>query len=310
MKLKNIDVYFISIVTAGANGKDIVLKSSDGADMRQIPIKKTIAQKGVRNEVSGMYEGMIYGIVYAPDEIDSDGDTATAEEIKAASYRFMEAQRGRQIDINHDLRVVKACVVESWIVGEGDRFFTEKGAWAVGIKVDDWDVLYKIENGELGGLSMWAVVEVEDDVQKSKGDKSLVEQILDGMKKLLGKEDKTTAAKAEDKKEDTDMTPDEVKALVKSEVETAVKSAVKSALDEQAKIAKPEGAATDEIVNKNKDDIAAVKGDIATLTEAMSKLNDKLDSVVVGKSTADPAPAATDEKKDKGLNLGLLNGIK
>lgn len=310
MKLKNIDVYFISIVTAGANGKDIVLKSKDGADMRQIPIKKAIAQKGVRNEVSGKYEGMIYGIVYAPDEIDSDGDTATAEEIKLASYRFMEAQRGRQIDVNHDLRVVKACVVESWIVGPQDRFFTEEGAWAVGIKVDDWDVLYKIETGELGGLSMWAVVEVEDDVQKSKADNSIVKQILDGVKKLLGKEDKTDTANADKTKEDTDMTPEEIKKMVTDAIAEAVPVAVKAALDAKAKEAKPEGAATDATLDKSKEDIAAVKSDIATLTEAMGKLHEKIESVLVGKSTADPAPVAAEEKKETGLNLGLISGLK
>ncbi len=72
-RLSNIVVTHISLVKAGANNKTIIYKSSKNAPQWQ---------KDIEIKKSNTKEGIVYGIVYAPDEIDSQGDFAKADEIK------------------------------------------------------------------------------------------------------------------------------------------------------------------------------------------------------------------------------------
>lgn len=150
-ELRNIDVHMISLVKAGANGKAIILKrdavSGVAARNWTVPVRKY-------DEA----EGIVYGIVYSPGEVDSQGDTATAEEIRRAAYGFMKALRAREIDKDHDGDQRSAYVCESWIVKEDDRdpvFPAESaGTWAVGIKLEDEALKEAVRKGEIAGLSM------------------------------------------------------------------------------------------------------------------------------------------------------------
>lgn len=182
--LKEIDVEFLSLVKKGANKKTIIVKSDDLSDTPQIEkyveIKKTDASKK-----------MVYAIVYSPNEVDTHGDTATAETIEKASQNFMKKGITTHIDKQHNYKPEEGFVVENWIVKENDPVFPDEkaGSWAVGIKVEKEETWKEIENGDLTGISLagdaW-VKEIKSD--DSEGGKSILEKIEEGfasIKKLF-----------------------------------------------------------------------------------------------------------------------------
>lgn len=129
-RLKDIKITHISLVKEGANGKSFIYKGEDGY-FCNVQIAKSDEEKGV-----------VYGIVYSPDEIDSQGDSATKEEIEKAAFLFMKNLNINNVDKNHDFKPVGAFVCESWIVKSGDPLFGEEkvGSWAVGIKLESDDL--------------------------------------------------------------------------------------------------------------------------------------------------------------------------
>ena len=58
-------------------------------------------------------EQIVYGIVYEPDTVDSQGDQANAEEIRKAAYSFME--NAQTFKVMHKGRPVKVKILESYI---------------------------------------------------------------------------------------------------------------------------------------------------------------------------------------------------
>ncbi|NUQ44383.1 MAG: hypothetical protein HUU32_23600, partial [Calditrichaceae bacterium] len=104
-RLKNVTVLFISLVDKGANKRTIVWKSQNSAEpvfTREISIAKIDDEKQ-----------MVYGIVYAPDDVDSQGDVMTGAEVEKAAYGFMKARRIDQIDRQHDGQPDEGFVAES-----------------------------------------------------------------------------------------------------------------------------------------------------------------------------------------------------
>ena len=95
---------------------------------------------------------IVFGEIFAPGVIDSQGDCMTAVEIQKTAYRFMEAMRLSKIDTNHDLQVNGSYIVENFIAREGDPTFIP-GSWVVGVKVPDPKVWALIKSGELNGFS-------------------------------------------------------------------------------------------------------------------------------------------------------------
>ncbi|WP_051963002.1 XkdF-like putative serine protease domain-containing protein [Mesoaciditoga lauensis] len=159
--LKDVVVSFISLVYKGANKKTIIVKS-ENFDQDNATFHKTIAivQKDSKKH-------RVYGIVYAPDEVDTDGATMTADEIEKMAYRFMKAGLTTNVDKQHDYDPGEGFVAESWIVKDGDPMFKEVGAWAVGIQVTNDDTWKEIENGNITGLSMAGFAK-EEPVQESE----------------------------------------------------------------------------------------------------------------------------------------------
>ena len=92
----------------------------------------------------------VYGIVYSPDKVDLQGDTATAETIRKAEQTFMKQGRLKNIDTNHQFAKVQAFVTETWIVKASDPMFpNDEGAWAVGIKIEDEALWKGLQDGKL-----------------------------------------------------------------------------------------------------------------------------------------------------------------
>ena len=149
IRLQNINVEWISLVKKGANKRSVIFKSADGdpsaPELRNIAIEKIDEEKR-----------MIFGIVYAPDDLDTQGEYAKAEDIEKAAHAFMKNLRNDRIDKQHNETPEGAFVAESWIVREGDPLFKDEkvGAWAVGIKVEDDDLWKAAKDDEIGGLSM------------------------------------------------------------------------------------------------------------------------------------------------------------
>lgn len=146
-KLVNLEVHYLSLVKQGANRREIIWKAVDSNPdwVREVPIRKTDAEKR-----------MVYGVVYAPDEIDAHGDFTTADEIEKAAYGFMKNLRLRQIDKDHSFDPAPAYVAESWLVRAPDPLFQEEkeGAWAVGIKIEDDSLWEAVKGGEYKALSL------------------------------------------------------------------------------------------------------------------------------------------------------------
>ncbi len=145
-ELKKIMVGWISLVKKGSNLRQVIYKSGDDNPYQwQVPIAKYDEEKG-----------MVYGIVYAPDDTDSQGDFATAPEIEKAAYAFMKSTNARQIDKNHSEIPENAFVAESWIIKDHDALFPKEkqGAWAVGIKLESDELKKQVKDGEIEGLSM------------------------------------------------------------------------------------------------------------------------------------------------------------
>jgi len=149
--IKNIQIDFISLVKKGANRKEIIFKS-DNAIAKTIEIKKLDEEKR-----------MVYGIVYSPDEVDTQGQYTTASEIEKAAELFMKQGKTVMIDKNHDEQTGQGFIMESWIKKEIDPIFPDEknGSWVVGIKIENEITWQEITKGEITGLSMQGIAVVE-----------------------------------------------------------------------------------------------------------------------------------------------------
>jgi hypothetical protein len=100
-------------------------------------------------------EHIVCGIVYEPGVEDSQGDEATAEEIRKAAYRFMESSQ--KFKLNHQGNPVKASVLESMLAPadfELNGQQVKKGSWVLTLRINDENAWQKIKKGELTGFSM------------------------------------------------------------------------------------------------------------------------------------------------------------
>ncbi len=122
-----------------------------------VPLNKTFLEKG-----------LVYGVVYAPNEVDAHGHFADPEMIMAAAHDFFIRAK---LNKNHaeDLSKEQVVPVESYIAPV-DFTFEEsgesvtKGTWFIVVKVLDEELKKEIEDGELAAFSLEGeanLVEVE-----------------------------------------------------------------------------------------------------------------------------------------------------
>jgi len=163
------DITFISLVKAGANQKVVIWKATKQPG--ELTLNKTFKILKTDDE-----KQMVFGIVYSPGEVDTDGDFATAEAIEKMAYKFMKNGRTNNVDQQHDFVADEGFVAESWITKSGDPLFGDEptGSWAVGIKIENAETWALIKSGEIKGLSMAGTAEVVEKssnfkVQSSKG---------------------------------------------------------------------------------------------------------------------------------------------
>lgn len=99
---------------------------------------------------------LVGGIVYEPDVVDSQGDSASAGEIEKAAHGFMI--ESRVIGIMHKEAAGKRVdIVESYIVRApfqmGNRII-KAGTWFLVVKVNDDELWGNVKSGKLTGFSM------------------------------------------------------------------------------------------------------------------------------------------------------------
>lgn len=100
-------------------------------------------------------ERIVYGIVYEPDEEDSQGDEANADEIRKAAYQFME--ECQTFKVMHKGKKVKVKILENYLAPvdftiEGKS--VKKGSWVLVTRILDAKIWKAIKKGRLTGYSM------------------------------------------------------------------------------------------------------------------------------------------------------------
>lgn len=107
-------------------------------------------------------ERIVCGIVYAPDEVDSQGDQANAEEIRKAAYDFME--NVQTFKVMHKGKPAKVKVLESYVAPQDltiNKRKIKKGSWVLVTRVLDKQLWKDIKAGKFTGYSMAGTAKVE-----------------------------------------------------------------------------------------------------------------------------------------------------
>ena len=111
-----------------------------------------------KSESSGE-QHYVYGVVYAPLQVDTDWETMCAEDICKMAHDFVAKGRVEQIDIMHDSQPCGAEVVESFIARKGDLDYPE-GAWVLGVRLPDGPIWEAVKSGKLNGFSFGGVAKM------------------------------------------------------------------------------------------------------------------------------------------------------
>ncbi len=179
-KLKDMKISWISLVTKGAIGRKAVFKS-EGLEL----VKSAELSK------SDDSLQMMYAIAYPVNDEDSQGDIASAEEVRKAMEYYMLNRYQLNVDREHNLnKETDVFVSENWIVKRGkdengvilkDPIFPEDenvDAWGVGIKFDDVK-LYKEAKNSGAEISIYGKAHSVDEDTPEKKTKSLIRKILE-----------------------------------------------------------------------------------------------------------------------------------
>lgn len=110
------------------------------------------------------HKRIVFGEVYAPNQLDSYGEFMVADDIETMAHRFMRLDLSAVIDTQHDETPNGSYPVESFVARDGDPDFTP-GAWVLGVKVEGDEVWERVLKGELNGFSFQSLVKpIEVDV--------------------------------------------------------------------------------------------------------------------------------------------------
>ena len=107
-------------------------------------------------------ERYVLGIVMEPDEVDTQGDTQTADTVRKAAFAFMEAYRGGgdagHMGLMHKQLVDgKVAILESYLQKADETMGDEAikaGSWLMGVRVMDDDLWAAVKKGDLTGFSI------------------------------------------------------------------------------------------------------------------------------------------------------------
>ncbi len=215
VNLENIEVSLISILEhpkKPANKKPLIFKASDSS-FESSKIVKVDKEKG-----------LIYATVISADDVDTDGEVVSADEVQKACHKFLRNSDIVKTDTNHNLQVNENVkIVESYV--------DEAGDWKAVIDISgDEELMKSARDGKLTGVSIFGTAEKvstpapqEGNIGKSEADKAEAQGFIwSAVSEKLDKIIRNFSfAKNNAKKEEDVMNEEEKKALIE-EVKTAV----------------------------------------------------------------------------------------
>lgn len=99
---------------------------------------------------------LVGGIVYEPDTVDAQGDSASEAEIEKAAHNFL--QESRTLGLMHKEEAgPRAKIVESYVAPCNMKINNQnirKGTWVMVVKVHDNDLWEMVKSGKITGFSM------------------------------------------------------------------------------------------------------------------------------------------------------------
>lgn len=102
-------------------------------------------------------ERFVFGVVLVPDEVDSQGETYTADEVRKAAHSFME-HFGGIIKVMHQGRAIDGIkVIETYVTKQKEAHGGETlpvGTWLMGTRVQDDELWMAVKRGEFTGYSI------------------------------------------------------------------------------------------------------------------------------------------------------------
>lgn len=105
-------------------------------------------------------KGIVEGLVYEPNVLDSQGEFMTAEDLETLAHRFLSLDLTSAIDTQHSMMANGSYPVESFIARKGDPDYPE-GGWVMAVQLTD-ELAEKVESGEINGFSFAALVKHTD----------------------------------------------------------------------------------------------------------------------------------------------------
>lgn len=118
-------------------------KSADVSFELEVEFAKTDDEKQI-----------VVGVVLEPDEIDTQGDIITLDEIEKAAHEFLI--KSRVVGKQHET-VADAEIVESYLVPEDLTIGVEKvkkGTWVMAVKVHSDELWQEVKDGKFSGFSI------------------------------------------------------------------------------------------------------------------------------------------------------------
>jgi len=105
----------------------------------------------VKIEKTDPIHKVVKGIVYTANDIDTDGETMSVEDVQKSCWNFLAQRKEKNIDIQHDWQESGCYVVESYMTEKNDPNFPEN-SWVMAVKCTD-EIFEKVINGDLNGFS-------------------------------------------------------------------------------------------------------------------------------------------------------------
>lgn len=102
-------------------------------------------------------ERLVFGEVYIPLHVDTDGEAMTADEIRKMAYDFLASGRINKIDTNHNYKENGCVVVESFIARKNDPDGFVEGAWVAGVYITKDELWKGIKKGDFNGFSFGGI---------------------------------------------------------------------------------------------------------------------------------------------------------
>lgn len=240
-------------------------------------------------------KGIFYAPVMIPDLKITRIDEATgekfqvyydAETVEQLANNYFKQCGNRETNLNHDDSNTEGVYpVESWIVkdSENDKSkalgmpLQKVGTWIMGYKADNPEVLEKIKNNLLQGLSIEGNLDAEEEVNvKFNKNESMFDKLKKGFNDLLVK------MESEDDETKKEKTAEELAAE-----EAAKTTEMETAEEEAARLAADAAKAAEDGDNEEERKLEAAEAKIVELEKKISDLEAKLatyknDAVLMG----------------------------